>query len=295
MHARRLLLAGLVLALVIHGGCRRKTATPEPSGEMALLLATLTTVNEQYVDPDAVTIDHLISSSILGMARAIDPHAELLSADDLASARIAPPPDVPLVEYTMGPEDRILTLRIFAFDALTRKQAQELEPTLRALRPVGIILDARRAYGQDYAAAAAIAEWFIEPDFVIGSVIDRREAAPRVFTSRRAPLWSDIPLIVLIDRDTKGPEEWLAAALRYHERARLAGEASRGLALLQETFPVQVGQVLRLTTGRALNPDGQPVNGRPLVPDVAAEPDPHERENVDWIHHAAIRALKEMP
>ena len=295
MKPRLLLLTALPLALVLHAGCGRKPAAPEPSGEVDLLVDALTTVNERYVDPEAAPVDLLISNSILGMARAIDPHAELLPADDPSLINTAPPPGVPLVEYALNEEDRVLTLRIYAFDAAARKQLRDLEPALRATRPSGIILDARRAYGQDYAVAADLAEWFLAPDFVVGTVIDRRDAAPRIFTTSRAPLWRDEPVIMLIDRETKGPEEWLAAALRYHERALLAGESSRGLALRQEALPVQTNWALRLTTGRALNPDGQPINGRPLTPDVPVALDPDDRENVDWIHYAATQKLKEKP
>jgi len=77
------------------------------------------------------------------------------------------------------------------------------------------------------------------------------------------------PMVVLMNHESGGASEVVAAALRDWGRATLVGERSPGQSLLQTYFPLADGSALRLTIARWFTSKGQRVvNGVGLTPDV---------------------------
>lgn len=288
MHTTRLLL-GILLSCGL-AGCAKKPDDPLPRAELDLLMSAIQTVNERYVDAGDASMDRLISNSILGMATAIDPYAAIVPArEGMTSAA----PETPLMEsYKLSGMD-VRIIRVFGFEAGLRSEIEALEQEVRPDRPAAILLDARGSYGSDYASAARLLEWFLPAGLASGSVIEKQGAEPRVFISARQELWPGAPLFVLVDRDTFGPAEWLVAALKFHERALLLGEQTRGFAALTSLIPLGADYHLRISTGRALDPAGQPLNDRPLEPSIALTRPPDEPENIDWIYRMGLDHIKE--
>ncbi len=286
---------GLVAGMALAAGCSVKprddqhSAAPEAS-ELALLLETLVTVHERYVDPEAATVDRLIENSLHGMIAALDPHARLERNPEQVPS---PVPGIPPIEISPSTDQSLLVIRVFGFIPSALRTIRSLESAYRNSKPEGILLDIRGATGTDYTVAAALAEWFLPPDSVVGALQEKAVTPPRVWTTRRLPLWPEAKLVVLVDGFTEGPAELLAAALRFHRRGLLAGEATRGLAIVQATTALSAEWNLSLTTGRILDPDGNVLTDAPLIPDIVIAPRPGEVENVDWIYHQGLQALNE--
>ena len=77
------------------------------------------------------------------------------------------------------------------------------------------------------------------------------------------------PMVVLMNHESGGASEVVAAALRDWGRATLVGERSPGQSLLQTYFPLADGSALRLTITRWFTSKGQRVvDGVGLTPDV---------------------------
>ena len=77
------------------------------------------------------------------------------------------------------------------------------------------------------------------------------------------------PMVVLMNHESGGASEVVAAALRDWGRATLVGERSPGQSLLQTYFPLADGSALRLTIARWFTSKGQRVvDGVGLTPDV---------------------------
>ena len=73
---------------------------------------------------------------------------------------------------------------------------------------------------------------------------------------------------------TSGAAELFAAALDGNNRAELVGERTLGRAGIQKLVKLPEGRGLWLTYARYLTPNGNPIQGRGLEPDVAVdEPD----------------------
>ncbi|HMO52181.1 MAG TPA: S41 family peptidase [Kiritimatiellia bacterium] len=286
-----------LIALLLASSCGKRAepipASPELARELHLLQTALNTLQERYVDEDQVHMERLVERGLRGMLESLDPFAELIPHHEAVAIEPVPP-DAPAVEVRAIGEEPLVAVRVFQFTAEMRRALRGPETTIRALAPEGILLDVRGALGDDYPAAAALAEWFLPANTSLGTLLEKGGEPPRVMFTRRSPLELDTRLVVLIDRETRGPGEWLAAALHVHGRAILVGEPSRGATVIQTTMRLTEDWSVRLTTGRARDPDGRELTGTPLMPDIQAQPPADTKENVDWIYHRGLRVLREM-
>jgi len=282
--------------LLIANSCGKRSAdkTPEEvqrEHELKLFNETIRMVQERYVDEDQVQIDHIISNSLKGMVAAIDPFAEIRFTGNPPPEVI--PDDVPLVEMIDSEWREIMILNVYSFHPLMKKQLRDIESSLRDRNPAGILLDCRGATGDNYPAALEIAEMFLPRGTTIGSVVEKQGASIRTLTTRRNPLWTTNSVVVLIDQQTSGPAELLAAALKFHRRAILAGEPSRGLTVVQSPVPLTDEWIVMLSTGRITDPDGKDLTGHPLEPDIRAKQDPEDKEHLDYILQRGMTTLRD--
>jgi C-terminal processing protease CtpA/Prc len=68
----------------------------------------------------------------------------------------------------------------------------------------------------------------------------------------------DFPVVVLVNGETSGGAELIAAALQDHHRARIAGQRTRGKGNVQSSLYLGIpGWGLKLTTGTLLRPSGK--------------------------------------
>ena len=79
---------------------------------------------------------------------------------------------------------------------------------------------------------------------------------------------TDAPLVVLVNGNTAGAAEVLAAALRDTDRATVAGTATMGKGSVQVTKPLSFGGALRYTAARYVSPSGYPIDKVGVAPDV---------------------------
>ena len=76
------------------------------------------------------------------------------------------------------------------------------------------------------------------------------------------------PLAILIDEGSASTSELFAAGLRDHDRARLFGTPSAGAALPAVMDRLPNGDVFMHASMDYIRPNGERVEGRPVVPDV---------------------------
>jgi hypothetical protein len=109
----------------------------------------------------------------------------------------------------------------------------------------GIILDLRFADGHDYAAAAAAADLFVSREMPLldwGSGSSRSKAKSDAIT---------LPLAVLVNHQTAGAAEALAAVLRDDCQAMILSTTTAGDATIGREFPLKNGQSLSIATPRS--------------------------------------------
>jgi carboxyl-terminal processing protease len=141
----------------------------------------------------------------------------------------------------------------------------EVERALRDLKGRGMqraILDLRGDPGGLVGAAVDVAGLFFPRGTLVFKTRGRRREADRDFVTERDGPFRDLPLIVLIDERSASASEALAASFQDHDRALVLGRRSFGKALMQHPFVLQTGDVVMLTVGRVLTPNGRFIQRR---------------------------------
>jgi len=138
---------------------------------------------------------------------------------------------------------------------------QDLSATNKA-KIKGIILDLRFAGGNDYAAAAAAADCFLNSD---QPLLDWGASSAHATKKENA---FSVPVAILINSKTSGAAEALAAALREADIGLTLGSPTAGEANIFEEFPLGNGDKLRIATAPVKLGDGSTLT-HGLKPDIA--------------------------
>jgi C-terminal processing protease CtpA/Prc len=149
----------------------------------------------------------------------------------------------------------------------------------------GVILDLRFAGGDDYASAAATAELFVKKEQPLlnwGSGMVRSKDNEHAIS---------LPVAVLVNRQTVGAAEALAAVLRETGAGLILGSRTAGQAMIAQEFPLKNGDRLRIATAPIELGKGGILTGQGLKPDIAVEVTADdERAYYADAFRAAIRA-----
>jgi len=80
----------------------------------------------------------------------------------------------------------------------------------------------------------------------------------------------DIPMAVLVNRDSYSAAEFFAVALQEYEAALVVGEKTTGKGHFQSTFRLKDGSAVALSIGKYYTPKGISLEGVGITPDVSA-------------------------
>ena len=130
-----------------------------------------------------------------------------------------------------------------------------------------MIIDLRRTAEGPIDNGIAAARLFVKS----GTLVQEGGRDPKAATKIAAKAGDgaiDAPVWLLVTTGTSGAAEVFAAALDGNKRADLVGEHTLGRAGLQKLVKLPENRGLWLTYARYLTPDGQPIHGKGLEPDV---------------------------
>ena len=155
--------------------------------------------------------------------------------------------------------------------------ARHFEKVMDELRGAdGIIIDLRHNPGGVAAIAQGVAGHFVQEKASLGVMKSRNDELnlfvnPRRSTrdGRRVEPFAG-PLAILIDGLSASTSELFAAGLQDLERARLFGEPTAGAALPAFAERLPNGDVFLHATMDYIRPNGERVEGRPVLPDELA-------------------------
>jgi len=141
-----------------------------------------------------------------------------------------------------------------------------LDQTLVSLsatnRLKGLVLDLRYAMGENFEAAAQTADHFITGEHALldwGGATLKSKAKTNAFSP---------PVAILINKDTSGAAEALAAVLRETEVGLILGAPSAGRANVFKDFPLANGQHLLIATASVVIGNGKTIPPSGLTPDI---------------------------
>jgi hypothetical protein len=127
----------------------------------------------------------------------------------------------------------------------------------------GLVLDLRFAEGEDYAAGAGVVDLFLKDEMPL------LNAGKGLVSSRVKTNAINLPVVALVNGETGGAAEAVAAMLRQTGAGLLIGSRTAGRAGVRNDFKLSNGQVLRVVTAPVQlgNAKAIPVTG--VIPDIS--------------------------
>jgi carboxyl-terminal processing protease len=159
----------------------------------------------------------------------------------------------------------------------------------------GLVIDLRGNTGGLGGMCLWMAGWLVgQKELSLGTVV-MRDNELRLAVIPRATTYQG-PVAVLIDGVSASAAEVLSSGLGGLGRARLFGTRTAGASLPAELERLPNGDVLMFPTSRHLTPDGEPVEGQGVTPDVEV---PLTREALlegrDPALEAALSWIRDLP
>jgi hypothetical protein len=144
-----------------------------------------------------------------------------------------------------------------------------------AKNPKGVVLDLRFAKGDDYAAAVDAMNAFVKTEADVLKVGDE----VRKTQTRSEAI--ELPVMILVNRQTRGAAEALAAMLQDQKVGLLIGGRTAGQALVFDDFPLSGGQHLKIARTRVALPSGKEIGTDGVAPDITLDVD--EKNERRWL------------
>jgi carboxyl-terminal processing protease len=144
----------------------------------------------------------------------------------------------------------------------------ELNTGLQALDlkdSTGIILDLRDNPGGLVREVVDVASHFIKLG-VITTLVDNKGDRSSQSVQPNG-VYTDLPMVVLVNQYTASGSEILSGALQDYNRAIIAGNYTLGKGSYDSFFQLSDGSAIYLTIGRWLTPDGREIEGKGITPD----------------------------
>lgn len=160
--------------------------------------------------------------------------------------------------------DRIGLITIENFDD---RCADETIAAIEALREQGaekLIFDVRNNPG-GYAHELVKLLDYLLPE---GDLFRTVDYAGRESVDKSDAGYLDMPMAVLVNRDSYSAAEFFAVALQEYEAAIVVGEKTTGKGHFQTTFQLSDGSAVALSIGKYFTPKGVSLEGVGITPDV---------------------------
>lgn len=160
----------------------------------------------------------------------------------------------------------------------------------RALNKMGnidsLIIDVRDNGGGYLKAATDTANIFLDKGQIVYSLESKNEIKVYFDETQQKTTY---PIVVLINNGSASASEILAAALKDSYNAILVGNKSYGKGLVQVTYKMEDGSMVKYSSAKWLRPNGECVEGNGIVPDYVVD-----NNNKDAQISKAIEILSNM-
>jgi carboxyl-terminal processing protease len=161
------------------------------------------------------------------------------------------------VPYYGMMENNIGYIQLLEF---TPDAGKEVKNALIALKENGakaIILDVRGNPGGLLFEAVNICNIFLPRGKLVVSTKGKIEEHNQNYETLNAPVDTEIPVAVLINRGSASASEIVAGTLQDYDRAIIIGEKSYGKGLVQVSRPLSYNSQLKVTTAKYYTPTGR--------------------------------------
>ena len=181
--------------------------------------------------------------------------------------------DVPCVEnvHLVDKANGVGYFRLTNFQKTTPREVEQALWTLHRQGMRSLVMDLRDNPGGLLSAAVEVADRFL-PGGGIVTTRGRNARENYDYSAHRANTW-DVPMAVLIDRNSASASEIFSGAIRDSQRGAIIGETSYGKGSVQGIFRMQSATFgLCLTTAKFYSPSGRAISRNGVEPTVVVPP-----------------------
>jgi carboxyl-terminal processing protease len=143
------------------------------------------------------------------------------------------------------------------FSETTNTEVGQALTKLKAAGMQRLVLDLRENPGGPLDQAIAVASRFLKRGQMVVYTRGRIRNSDEDYRVRDDGGYTDVPLIVLVNRGSASASEIVSGSMQDHDRGLIIGETTFGKALVQSVYPVANSAGLALTTGRYYTPAGR--------------------------------------
>ena len=179
----------------------------------------------------------------------------------------SPPDRQDKPEIALERVDGLIWARILRFQGGRTRAV--LEAALKSA-PAPLVIDLRHASGGSLREALAVAALLLPSGTPIGEMRPPTQGLAKLFAHDPAPL-RDLPVTVVVDRDTASAAEILSSVLQQTGRATIIGERTSGKCIAEQVFPLPDRMTLEIPVSEFIPPGGPPCNLRGVDPTKVLE------------------------
>lgn len=218
-------------------------------------------LKNNYINPSALNDQELSRATLQGLLDRLAPGVSVFSQ---------PPPNPetsPFLAEVL--DDRIGYLRL---GSLVKGNLDQMDAALQNFNSKmlkSVVLDLRATSGSsDFDLAAEVIKRFSPKGKVLFTIRKTNAKQERIITSNQDPSFQGLT-IVLVDKDTAGAAEVVAAALRIYANAMIIGQNTPGQAVEFSDLTLPSGKILRVAVSEVVLPGKVSIFPNGVKPDVA--------------------------
>ena len=148
-------------------------------------------------------------------------------------------------------------VRISDFNENTETELNDAIVELRLLGAERLLVDLRHNPGGLLSQAVAVSNVFLKQRAEVVSIRGRHSENDQVFHAEKPSPHADLPLIILVSRESASASEIVAGAVQDHDRGLILGENTYGKGLVQSVYQLPHGYALGLTSAEYFTPSGR--------------------------------------
>ena len=199
-----------------------------------------------------------------------------------------------LIELTSVPYHGVMNggigyVRLSKFSKESGKELREAVEDLKNENVKGMILDLRNNGGGLLDQAVETANLFLERDKLIVYTRGRSEVK-REFHATREPVFTEGPLVVLVNQGTASASEIVSGAIQDWDRGVIIGNTTFGKGLVQQIFGMSNETYLKLTIAKYYVPSGRCIQ----KPEIAKRRKPGAPVHADEEPDSLVEIEKEV-
>jgi carboxyl-terminal processing protease len=164
---------------------------------------------------------------------------------------------IPTIQGVFMIDQRTGYVRLRDFSETTDRDLGRAIDELRTKGMTQLLLDLRDNPGGPLDQAIRVSNRFLPRGDMIVYTRGRVPNSDQDYRASAQPTVPDLPIVVLVNRNSASAAEIVSGALQDHDRGFVVGETTFGKALVQSVYRISQGAGLALTTARYYTPSGR--------------------------------------